>query len=524
MDSSSSPPDETLSSKGSCKEETEDQDGVTKEQGEDESKEKDVGTTEKEEAKEKEGEEESKEKDVDTKVKENSTEKQGEEESKEKDVDTKEKEEAKEKQGGEETKEKHVDTKEKEEGKKKNDSEEHSSFEKPQEGLQKEASHDEPSEQSSSSSASSSSSLSRNPSGDFPPLGRSPTLGGSEEEHPDTRDVTYASHVPLRGYASTGGVLLESDQPDEDVRHPALSRFKTQAFGGGKVSSGLLTRPVSRLIPEDVPHDHPLVSPPRGSRMTEGQHSPSHTIGEDTSKTSTSYFATQKSSRYYEKDPRRFTHSSRDDDDSEAGGLLPTEAYVPFSRFIVPSLENPSCYPRSDYITTASGNRVGRGTLLFGSQNITLAGRCVVSQGVILRGDLISLRFGRYVYLDENVLVHPSSYRSKGQTLHVPLTVGDYVTIGSNTVIRAVAIGSCVTIGQDCVIGNRCILKDYCKLLPGTVLAPDTVVPSFTVFGGKPGRMIGEVPEGDMILLKLAAIRKYNLFLPDDYENDETLS
>lgn len=429
--------------------------------------------------------------------------------------ETEDREEVTKEQGGEESKEKDIDRKEKEEVKEKNTSGEPSSSEKPQEDLQKEPIDDQPSSSSEqSSSSSSSSTLSKKPSGDSP-VGRSRTLRGSEEEQPDTRGVTYASHLPLRGYASTGGVLLESDQTDEELRQPALSRFKTQAFAGGKVSSGLLTRPVSRLISGDVPHDHPLVSPPRG------QHSPGapSPVGEDGSRAST-----QKSSKHHEKEHGRHTRSGRDGDESDTGGLLPTEPYVPFSRFIVPSLENPSCYPRSDYITTASGNRVGRGTLLFGSQNITLAGRSVVSQGVILRGDLISLRFGRYVYLDENVLVHPSSYRSKGQTLHVPLTVGDYVTIGSNTVVRAVAIGSCVTIGEDCVIGNRCILKDYCKLLPGTVLAPDTVVPSFTVFGGKPGRMIAEVPEGDMILLKLAAIRKYNLFLPDDYENDETVS
>lgn len=43
--------------------------------------------------------------------------------------------------------------------------------------------------------------------------------------------------------------------------------------------------------------------------------------------------------------------------------------------------------------------------------------------------------------------------------------------------------------------GERCMLRDCCVVLDGTELSPDTIVPPFTVFGGVPGRMVGELCE-----------------------------
>ena len=48
------------------------------------------------------------------------------------------------------------------------------------------------------------------------------------------------------------------------------------------------------------------------------------------------------------------------------------------------------------------------------------------------------------------------------------------------------------------MVGEFAIIKDYVKVLDGTVIAPHTVIPSFSIVGGRPGRVVGEVPEGDV--------------------------
>lgn len=171
-------------------------------------------------------------------------------------------------------------------------------------------------------------------------------------------------------------------------------------------------------------------------------------------------------------------------------------------------------YNKGEYISTASGNKVSRKSVLCGSQSIHITGKSIIKPGVMLRGDLAILRLGKYVIVGENSVIRPSLKRFKGQLSYFPVTIGDYVTIGESCVISAAQIGSNVVIGDGCVVGRRCILKDNCTLLPGTVLAADTTVPSFTIVSGCPGRIVGELPESGQSINKEIASSIYKQFVP----------
>merc|ERR1711972_1236901 len=100
-----------------------------------------------------------------------------------------------------------------------------------------------------------------------------------------------------------------------------------------------------------------------------------------------------------------------------------------------------------------------------------------------------------------------------GNFAFFPMTIGDYVTIGPRSVISAAQIGTCVDIGEDCVISKRCIIKENSVVLSGTVLPPDTGVPPLTVFGGSPGRYLGDLPESTQTLQKRNAMMTYKRFV-----------
>mmetsp|Transcript_20923 Transcript_20923/g.65406 ORF Transcript_20923/g.65406 Transcript_20923/m.65406 type:complete len:209 (+) Transcript_20923:103-729(+) len=176
--------------------------------------------------------------------------------------------------------------------------------------------------------------------------------------------------------------------------------------------------------------------------------------------------------------------------------------------------EPPTYYSKADYIQTASGNKVSRQSVLCGSQNISLAGKSIVKPGVILRGDLQLLRIGKFVIIGESSVMRPSYKKYKGSFAFFPMTIGDFVTIGPRSVISAAQIGSCVDIGEDCVVSKRCVVKESSVLLPGTVLPPDTVVPPLTVFGGAPGRYLGDLPESTQASQRQRATMAYKRFLP----------
>lgn len=81
---------------------------------------------------------------------------------------------------------------------------------------------------------------------------------------------------------------------------------------------------------------------------------------------------------------------------------------------------------------------------------------------------------------------------------YFPLKIGDHVFVGAGSIIEAAMLGNHVHIGANVVVGKFVIVKDFVKILDGTVVPPGMVIPSLSVVGGCPGRVVGEVAEGEI--------------------------
>ncbi|KAL6857608.1 hypothetical protein ACO1O0_005049 [Amphichorda felina] len=171
--------------------------------------------------------------------------------------------------------------------------------------------------------------------------------------------------------------------------------------------------------------------------------------------------------------------------------------------------------PKGDYIETDSGNKVSRKAMLQGTQNIMLGGRAVIQPEVMIRGDLVrtapsssssssgaapasstAVALGRYCFLARGAILRPPGRMYKGIFTYMPLRMGDHVYVGQSTIVQAATVGSYVHIGRDCTIGEFAIIKDCVKILDGSVVPPNMVIPSFSIVGGQPARLVGELPEG----------------------------
>ncbi|KAI9851157.1 MAG: hypothetical protein M1838_004366 [Thelocarpon superellum] len=183
---------------------------------------------------------------------------------------------------------------------------------------------------------------------------------------------------------------------------------------------------------------------------------------------------------------------------------------------------------KGEYIETETGNKISRRSQLQGTQNIILGGKTVIQAECAIRGDLhrtaapatatsgaaggatgsggggsssssnIALSIGRYSYLATSALLRPPSKLQRGAYAYYPLKIGEHVFIGADAVVEAAVLGSYVHVGRGAVIGRFAILKDYVKVLDGSVVPPGMVVPSFSVVGGRPARVVGEVPVGGL--------------------------
>lgn len=68
--------------------------------------------------------------------------------------------------------------------------------------------------------------------------------------------------------------------------------------------------------------------------------------------------------------------------------------------------------------------------------------------------------------------------------------------IGEKCTINAISIASHVHIGANTIIHSFAMIKENVKVLPNTVIPAHMVIPSGSVVGGRPARIVGEVGEG----------------------------
>lgn len=76
------------------------------------------------------------------------------------------------------------------------------------------------------------------------------------------------------------------------------------------------------------------------------------------------------------------------------------------------------------------------------------------------------------------------------------MKIGENVFIGAGAYVGAASVGSHVHIGEGAVIGNGCIIRDGVKVLEGAVMVPGMVAPSGVIVGGRPARILDELPDG----------------------------
>ena len=171
-------------------------------------------------------------------------------------------------------------------------------------------------------------------------------------------------------------------------------------------------------------------------------------------------------------------------------------------------------YVKAEYIVTASGNKVSRKSVLCGSQNIMINGKTIVKEGCLLRGDLNSIKLGRYCVLHENTVIRPPYKKFVKGIAFFPVQLGDNCMVGQGTVICAATIGNCVRFGENCYIGRRSIIKDCVAIDDNSVLPEDSVCPPFSRWAGQPATIVEELPESTEMLLTEDSKDYYEKFIP----------
>ena len=119
--------------------------------------------------------------------------------------------------------------------------------------------------------------------------------------------------------------------------------------------------------------------------------------------------------------------------------------------------------------------------------DVTIGDDCSIWYGVVLRGDVNTIRIGNRVNIQDNASVHTLYQRSV-------TIIGDDVSVGHNAVVHGAKVGNNV------LVGMGAILMDNAEIADGSIIAAGSVVLSNEklepgVYAGVPAKKVKEGSE-----------------------------
>ena len=119
--------------------------------------------------------------------------------------------------------------------------------------------------------------------------------------------------------------------------------------------------------------------------------------------------------------------------------------------------------------------------------DVTIGDDCSIWYGVVLRGDVNTIKIGNRVNIQDNASVHTLYQRSVTE-------IGDDVSVGHNAVVHGAKVGN------DVLVGMGAILMDNAEIADGSIIAAGAVVLSGQklesgVYAGVPAKKVKEGSE-----------------------------
>jgi carbonic anhydrase/acetyltransferase-like protein (isoleucine patch superfamily) len=117
--------------------------------------------------------------------------------------------------------------------------------------------------------------------------------------------------------------------------------------------------------------------------------------------------------------------------------------------------------------------------------------------GAVLRGDNDWIELGENSNIQDNSVVHTDP----GQ----PTIIGAHVTVGHKVILHSATVGDNSLIGMGAILLNRCKIGRNCLVGAGTIITEGKEIPDNSMVIGAPGRVIRQLTEPQLALLKMSS-------------------
>lgn len=128
---------------------------------------------------------------------------------------------------------------------------------------------------------------------------------------------------------------------------------------------------------------------------------------------------------------------------------------------------------------------------------VRIAAAASVWFNVVLRGDSDWIEIGESSNIQDGSVIHTDE--------GVPTRLGARVTVGHMAFLHCCTVGDESMIANGAMVLDRSVIGRHCLIAAGTLIPPDKQIPDGSVVMGSPGKIVREVTERDLALIRGAA-------------------
>jgi carbonic anhydrase/acetyltransferase-like protein (isoleucine patch superfamily) len=147
---------------------------------------------------------------------------------------------------------------------------------------------------------------------------------------------------------------------------------------------------------------------------------------------------------------------------------------------------------------------------VFVAPNATLIGDVEVGEGssvwyqAVIRGDVFPIRIGRNVNIQDLTMIHVTT------GMHAT-HIGDNVTVGHGAILHGCTLHDGAFVGMGAVVMDQAVLGEECIVGARSLVTVGTVIPPRTLAIGSPAKVIRELKDHELAMVRASAPHYKNL-------------
>jgi carbonic anhydrase/acetyltransferase-like protein (isoleucine patch superfamily) len=144
--------------------------------------------------------------------------------------------------------------------------------------------------------------------------------------------------------------------------------------------------------------------------------------------------------------------------------------------------------------------------------DVEIAEETAVFPSAVIRGDVAKIRIGKYSNIQEQAVLHGGDlYEGNDLRGHIPIEVGDYVTVAHGSVVHGSKIGDVSIIGIHATLYDGTTIGEGSIIGMNASVLENTTIPNRSIAVGVPAKVIKTVDNATYMRIKKHALRYHKL-------------